>query len=350
MITQLWNASSILSKRKLFISKNTEPGPKPGKVFSNNIEVNEIMTIFIFILSGIILPIFLLAAIGFIAQKTLNMDSRTFSRINIYILVPAVLFTKIYYTEVTLQFVGVVLIYITAIEIFMTLVGELISRLLKHPRSIRKSFVNALLFFNSGNYGLPLVEMAFKNNLLATTSQIFILLFQNIAMNTVGVFQASSGKSSYRQALKNILMMPTLYVLTIVIIVKSFAVKMPDQILVPLQYLSAGFVGFALITLGVQLADIKVKFRITDVMLSSIVRLIVSPILGFILVLLLDVKGVLAQSLIIGVSTPTAVNTAIIAREFDNEPEYASQIVLVSTLFSTVTISIVLLLTHSYFS
>jgi malate permease and related proteins len=308
------------------------------------------MTVFTYIFSGIILPIFLLAAIGFIAQRTLKMDSRTFSRINIYILVPAVLFTKIYYTNVTLQFVGTVLIYITAIEILMMLIGEIISRLLQHPRSIRKSFVNSLLFFNSGNYGLPLVEMAFKNNLLATTSQIFILLFQNIAMNTIGVFQASSGKSSYRQALKDIFMMPTLYVLAIVLIFKVFALKAPDQILVPLQYLSACFVGFALITLGVQLADIRVKFRITDVLLSSIVRLVLSPVLGLILVLLLDVKGVLAQSLIIGVSTPTAVNTAIIAREFDNEPEYASQIVLVSTLISTVSISIVLLLVNRYFT
>jgi predicted permease len=304
------------------------------------------LAIFIYILYNIILPIFILVAIGFTAQKFLRMDSRTFSRINIYILIPAILFVKIYEAQVSLQFVGLVLFFILIVETVMLALGELFSRWLKYPRGIRKAFTNSLLFFNSGNYGLPLVEMAFHGNPVAISSQIFVMLIQNISTSTFGVFQVSSGKSGYRQALQNMLVMPSLYVLAVVLLVKGFAIKLPDQLLQPLRYISGGFVGLALITLGVQLAEVKAKFRVHDVFLASLIRLVLSPLLGFLLVRLLGIHGMLAKSLIIGVATPTAVNTAILAREFDNEPEYAAQIVLVSTLFSVVTLSTIIYLLH----
>ncbi|HYH03871.1 MAG TPA: AEC family transporter [Bacillota bacterium] len=306
------------------------------------------MELFFYILLNIILPIFILVSIGFIAQKFLKMDTRTFSRLNIYILIPAVLFIKIYEAQVSLEFVWQVMFYILAMEAIMLILAEILTRLLKYPRGIRKAFSNSLLFFNSGNFGLPLIELVFKGNLLATTGQVFIMLIQNMSTSTFGVFQASSGKSSYKQALKNVLGMPGLYVLAMVLLVKGLSLRLPSQLMVPLQYISGGFVGLALITLGVQLAEVKAKFRVKDVLLSSFIRLILSPAIGFLLVWLLGIKGVLAKSLIIGASTPTAVNTAILAREFDNEPEYASQIVLVSTIFSAVTLSVIIYLLNRF--
>ena len=247
-----------------------------------------------------------------------------------------------------MTFVGQVVAYIMAIQAFMLLLGELLSRLNKYPRSKKKAFCNTLLFFNSGNYGLPLIGLVFKGSTIAIASQIFIMLTQNITTSTFGVFQASSGKSSYKQALKNVLVMPTVYVLAVVTLVKVTGLTVPTPVLTPLRYLSDGFIGVALLTLGVQLAEVTAKINIRDVLLSSGIRLVLSPILGFLLVLLLGVQGELAKAMIIGVATPTAVNTAILAREFDNEPEYASQNVLVSTILSPITLSILIFLLNRY--
>jgi hypothetical protein len=41
---------------------------------------------------------------------------------------------------------------------------------------------------------------------------------------------------------------------------------------------------------------------------------------------------------------PTAVNVALTSMEFDNNPEFASQAVLTSTVFSAVTLTIVIIL------
>lgn len=276
------------------------------------------------------------------------MDTRTFTRLNIYLFIPAVLFMKIYEAKVSMAFVGTVVLYIMAIQAFMLLLGEILSRIFRYPRGIKKAFCNTLLFFNSGNYGLPLVDLVFKGSTIAVTSQIFIMLTQNITTNTFGVFQASTGKSSYKQALKNVLIMPALYILAIVAIVKVTGVTVPEPVLTPIRYLSEGFIAVALLTLGVQLAEVKAKFDIKSVLLSSSIRLVLSPLLGFLLILLLGVQGELAKAMIIGVATPTAVNTAILAREFDNEPEYAAQNVFVSTLLSPITLSILIFLLNRY--
>jgi predicted permease len=57
-----------------------------------------------------------------------------------------------------------------------------------------------------------------------------------------------------------------------------------------------------------------------------------NPPIPFPSVLALGEKAILAQSMVIGVATPTAVNTAILALQYDNEPEYASGIVYFTTL------------------
>lgn len=288
------------------------------------------------------MPIFILITVGFVAQKLIKMDVRTFTKLNMYVFIPAVIFIKIYNANVTLQFFGTILVYIIGIQIAMYILGELVSGIFKYPRNIKKAFSNSLQFFNSGNYGLPLADLVFHSNPLATTVQVFIMLIQNITGNTFGVFQASTGNSGYKKALKDVLLMPTIYVVAVSLIVKLLGIKVPEMVLVPLKYLSDGFIALALVTLGVQLACINFDFKVRDIFLSCFIRLLVSPAIGFLLVLLLGVKGMLAQSLIIGASTPTAVNTAIIAKEFDNEPEYCSQIVFVSTVMSAFTISLVI--------
>lgn len=265
-----------------------------------------------------------------------------------YLFVPALLFMKIYETQVSLDFVGTLFLYILIVEAFMLILAEVLSTIFKYPRSKRKAFGNSLLFFNSGNYGLPIIELLYKGNALAATTQIFIMLVQNITTSTVGVFQASSGKSTYRQALKSVLAMPMLYVIIIATLVKTTGFIVPEPVLVPIRYLSTGFFSVALLTLGVQLADVTTKINLKAVLLSSSIRLILSPLFGYLLVLLLGLHGVIAKGLIIGVSMPTAINTAILAREFDNEPDYASQNVFVSTLLSPFTLSVVIFLVNTY--
>ena len=72
--------------------------------------------------------------------------------------------------------------------------------------------------------------------------------------------------------------------------------------------------------------------------------------IGFGLVLLLGIHGVLAQALVVGIATPTAVNSTLLADEFGNEREFAAQVVITTTVFCTVTLPLVIYLSKNFVS
>lgn len=57
----------------------------------------------------------------------------------------------------------------------------------------------------------------------------------------------------------------------------------------------------------------------------------------------------MAQVLFISSSVPSAVSTALIAVEFNNEPDFASQVVMTGTLMSAVTVTAVIYLSKIIF-
>jgi malate permease and related proteins len=290
------------------------------------------------------LPMAAIIALGFGLQKAFALDLRTLTRFSMYALIPCLIFVRVYEAEFEWAQLGRVFLYALAVMAALYALGLGASALMRLPNSRRLAFGNSLMFFNSGNYGLPLVDLAFRGDPVAVTGQLMIVLIQNIVGNSLGVFQAGRGGAGAGKALRRTLKMPTLWVMAAVFAIKAASLEVPEQVLVPMRYLADGFVGFALFTLGASLAGIAAKLGLRDALVSSALKLAVAPLLGILLVRLFGFQGVLAQSLVLGVGTPSAVNTAIIAREMENEPDYAAHIVLVSTALSPLTLSAIIMI------
>jgi len=84
-------------------------------------------------------------------------------------------------------------------------------------------------------------------------------------------------------------------------------------------------------------------------MVGSVVQIIVSPIIGFIVILILNLEGTTAQALFIASSFPISRNSSLFALEYGNHPEYAAQAVLLSTLGSMITVTTVVYLSKILF-
>ncbi|KIL45026.1 AEC family transporter [Jeotgalibacillus soli] len=70
-------------------------------------------------------------------------------------------------------------------------------------------------------------------------------------------------------------------------------------------------------------------------------RLIISPIIALLIIFLFGLSGITAQALFIASSFPTSRNSALLALEYNNYPEYASQAVLLTTILSSLTVAVV---------
>lgn len=154
------------------------------------------MAIFLHILGNNIIPIFILILLGF-------------------------LFVNLYSTNIPSGMFKV----IEFAFIFMTinaLSGLLATKVCKLKGGIRSVFQNSLMFYNSGNFGFPLISLVFSSSPfvikgetpylnIAITAQIIIMVFQDLTTNTLGFINAGSANVNFKESLKKVFKMPIIY-------------------------------------------------------------------------------------------------------------------------------------------
>lgn len=307
------------------------------------------MSLIIYILSHNILPLFALIGVGVLLSKKFHLDINTLTKINFYLFVPAFTFVNIYQTKIEIDALKAMAIAVLVLLI-NALLSFVVARVRHYDQGMRNAFQNSIMFYNSGNFGVPLITLVFSSGMyaaagdnpylnIALTTQIMVLVIQNVTVNTLGFYSAASSKLHWKEGVINILKMPTVYFVTLAFVLKAVPYDMTSLWIWPaLIYAKNGLVPIALLTLGVQLSLTKFDFTSKKVYLAVFFRLIIGPVIAFGLIKLFAVEGVMAQALMISTGVPTAINSALIAVECDNHPDFASQVVLVSTLLCSVTL------------
>jgi predicted permease len=292
-----------------------------------------------------------LIAAGFILQKKFTFDVKVLSKLLFNLYIPVLVFVQLLEIEVSINVFGKTLMFLVIFSLLIYLLAFFYVKLKRVKASEGATIINATLFYNIANYGIPLVLLVYPNDPLAFSIQIVVVLMQTILIFTVGVIIVNAGKKSIKALLMTIARIPVIYAIVLSLLFRALNLPLPNFIYTPLTYISSGYVAIALVTLGVQLGNISWRLhKMKDVFVVNIFRLVLSPAIAFILVLLFNLEGTVAQVLIISSAAPTAVNSAMLAIEYENSPETASQIVLTSTLLSAFTIPMVILFVKTYFS
>ena len=290
-------------------------------------------------------PIFLIVALGWLLDRKFHLHLESLVKLNIYLMVPAFIFTHVLATELAgseaLRIVGFTL----AVIAFMFVGSTVAARVFRMEGRQRQSLSLATMFYNCGNYGLPLVTLAFGHK--AAAIQIYVLATMNVATYTIGLFLAQShGESagSHRKALNKVISQPTIYALLAAVLCKTFAVPVSKIVWLwqPLDLLQSGLIGFALVTLGVQMSQTKpAPFR-APLWSAIALRLAIAPLLAMPLALAMGFPKDAVASLVLAAAAPTAVNTALLAHEFGCDISFSTSAVYYSTLFSMFTTTVLL--------
>ncbi|MBB2481775.1 AEC family transporter [Bacillus sp. APMAM] len=307
------------------------------------------MSVFLLIGLNVILPVFILIGAGVFLHRKFKFDMNTLSKLNTYFLMPAVSFVNIYQNNVG----GKTLLHILGFLILQCVclmsISAIISKAAKFESSLASTFKNSIVLNNSGNFGLPVSQLVFQHSPLGASIQIVVMIFQNLLTYTYGLFNSVSVDHSGFKAIKQFLKNPVIYAFLLGLILHTCDIKIPGFLWTPIKNSSNAFLAIALITLGAQSAYIKLRRFSLPLILSLIGRLILSPSIALLIIFLLKLDGTTAQALFIASSFPTSRNSALFALEYDNHPEYAAQVVLMSTLFSMITVTTVVFLSTIIF-
>lgn len=298
------------------------------------------MRLVLSILVSDILPIFVIAGIGFFLERRSPGSVKTLSGISFNALSPCLIFDQLVRSNVSGSDVGRMALYCVLLTATMGLLAWLAAIPLKLDRKGLSSFLLVAMFSNSGNYALPVILFAFGPEALAHASIYFVT--GAIVLYTVGVFIASSGGRSLGEALKGLLRIPALYALFAAGVLLLMDIQPGQAVMRPIGMLSGAALPMMILVLGMQLRRAVAPARPAVVAVAVALSLFVAPIAGIVLTLLLGLSGTARDAAIVLAAMPSAVITTVLALEFDLDNNFVTSVVFVSTLISPLTLVVLI--------
>lgn len=296
-----------------------------------------------FILS-IMLPIFFVFVVGYIAQSFLKLETVMISRLAIYILVPFLVFRTFYLQTIDSSFMYFI-IFLLGLCFLSILLITLFTKVLKYSEEQRCGLILSSAFMNNGNYGTPLVLFLFGPEGMKVA--IVLMVLQQLLMSTLGVYYAAKGSPfnvGSIDAAGQILRMPMIYGATLGIVFNWLNIPL-GTLMKGIDFIADAAIPVIMIALGMQLANMtirKVDWKLLSFSLS--IRLMLSPLLALFIVWQLPLDELTKQIMVIVAATPTAANTTMYAIQFRVQENNVSAATLISTVLSLVTVPVVIYL------
>jgi predicted permease len=292
----------------------------------------------------ICLPLVVVVGAGWFMDRRFHLNLESLVKLNLYLMVPAFVFVHLLDTPMAGAAASKIVITAFSTLLLCGVVSYLVGRVLKLKAAAQKAHALASMLGNCGNFGLPLVTLAFGKE--AAAVQVFVLVTMNVSTFTVGLFLANAdaggGWRAHLRTLSATLRQPAIYAVATALACKSLELDVAHYTWLwePLQMLSNSLIGFALITLGVQLSQTTPAPLQAPLVTALAIRLLIAPCLAFGLTQLVSFPKAIAAVIILTAGAPTAVNSALLAHEFGGDRHFATASVYYSTLFSMITVTL----------
>lgn len=217
--------------------------------------------------------------------------------------------------------------------LFMIIVSEFLFHGDRNRSSVEKIAVS---YSNSGFIGIPLISgvLGDKGVFYMTA---YITVF-NVLLWTHGVVLMGDSKE-LKGAWKNFLS-PAIIAVIVGIILFLFQLRLPQFIENPLEMIASMNTPLGMIVAGANLAqgNILKSLKNKHLYYLSFIKLIVYPLAGLVILWLLPLDFEVAFTVFIAVACPAGASVIMFAQRYDRDAYYASEIFVITTLLSAVTL------------
>jgi malate permease and related proteins len=282
-------------------------------------------------------PIFLIAGLGYLIGRWKKISPKTLAQVVFYIFSPALIYDIITHSELSstdILKVGSITILST---IILTGLAYIAGKILRLDRKLGAALILVSILPNAGNYGLSVNLLTFGDDALAYASIYFS--FSVIVMFTLGVFIASMGSTSIQGSIKSLLKVPSIYAVIIAFTFLAYNLHFPSPVEHAITILSDATIPAMLVLLGLQFQQITPNNHLGALASGTVLRLLISPLLGFGLASLFNLQGAVLQAVVTESAMPSAVTNTVLATEYDVEPAFVASVVFFTTILSPFTIT-----------
>lgn len=314
-----------------------------------------------------VLPIALLVALGFFAKK-LNIVNDQFcvtgNKLCFRVLLPVLLFMNIYKSKGIEEIQWGLAIYACSIIILVFIFGFFFVVPYIEDRSQKGVVLQCIFRSNFALIGLPLASsLAGQKGAMvaAVLSLLTIPLFNILAIFALKYFQQNDGgKPDFSVMIKDIIKNPLIIGVMLGFLALciraafvrlgiTFRLSNVAFLYSALEKVSTIASPLALIILGAQFEFVAISRLLKQIIIGTVMRILIVPIIGLGIALLLFKQYGSAEfsGLIALFGSPVAVSSCIMAAEMGGDKDLACQYVVWTTIFSAFTIFILCLFLKS---
>ena len=293
-----------------------------------------------------LIPVFSLILIGYFFKK-IKFPSHEFwpqaDKLTYYILMPSLLIYKLSSASLdtvnSFGFVSSALLAIFFTMIILIVVNKIVP---SNPDSFT-SVVQGGIRFNTYVF-LALSGSIFGNEglVLAAIILTFAIPFINILCITIFALYISNDKLNFIYLLKSIVTNPLIVACVIGGSINFLGIEFPIVLNNTLEILSKAALPMGLLSVGFGLVIKEIKSSKKELLISSLAKHLVLPILIFIFGKIFGIDGMMLTILVLFAVLPTAPSSFILARQLGGDVGLMSSIITVQTLVSIVFILFVL--------
>jgi len=295
---------------------------------------------------NIVLPIFLLMAVGFFCRRMNLMSEETVSGINklvFRLFLPCSLCKSLMTVEDGSIVSPGVLLYGFAMVVVIFGIGFVLVPMLEKENRRRGVMIQGIFRSNFAIFGIPLMEALFdgRNSPVAAMMMIATVpLFNTLAVISLESFRG--GRANIGKIISGIVRNPLIWGCVIGYLLMQFRVPVPEFATSTISKIASIASPLALFALGGSINLQSIRSNLRSLTISVGGKLLLAPLVVLAGAYLLGFRGEEFAVLMIVFGAPCAVSSYTMAAQMDGDAELAAQQVMLSTILSSLTMFVMI--------
>lgn len=279
--------------------------------------------------------------LGMLLRRTgyLNKyDSKLLSKLVLNICLPALIFTNIATCNITVD-----LLYLPIVALIISIFGMLIavtySKLRGYSKKLLWTLVIAVSLMNTAFIGYPVVLGVFGND--GFIRAVFFDVTIGVMFVFYGMLLVSQFGGDKKSVIKSMLSFMPLWALIFGLIFNIFNIPLGYVLSNVLDYLSDATICLIMLSLGLTIDFRSVRGYFVDTSFVIIMRLVLIPLIVY-MVLSHFMSGLTFNIAVMDSAMPVAMNSMILAINYDLDSDLLAIIIFISTILSLFTLPLVI--------
>ena len=298
----------------------------------------------IILFASVVLAI-VLKRVGVLKQE----DSLTFSRIVLFVTLPALIFSSLSQRTFTADYL-IMAGVMSLVELLIMLIAWLLARLLKFDSGKTGALILVSAFGMTTMLGYPLIRQVFPNNGLAMEEAVVssefgvgFLLFILGPMIAMYYGQAKVKGKDLTKSIREFFISP-IFIALISGIAISFIphekISFLDPVIRLFKLIGNANLLMVTFTIGVLIEFKKIKNVYLFLIIAIVLKLILKPLLGIAITNTPAFTDMMREIILIEMALPSAILTAVFAKQYNCRPDLVSLAIMTTLALSLATVSL----------